>query len=56
MIPPLKSTETTETTETETLSVKLLFHLKSCISMKYDISKATAPAMAKLGKAQNVSV
>ena len=27
-----------------------MFHLKSCISMNYNISKATAPAMPNLGK------
>ena len=27
-----------------------MFHLKGCISMNYNISKATAPAMPNLGK------
>jgi len=44
---PLENT--TETTETETLS-KFKFHLKSSKSMRYDISKSTAPVMPTLGK------
>ena len=47
--PPQK---TTETTETETLG-QVKFHLKSSNTMRYDISKASAPAMPKLGKGQN---
>ena len=44
--PPRKSTETTET---ETLG-RIKFHLKIRISMRYDFSKATAPAMSTVGK------
>ena len=46
MTPPQK---TTETTETETLG-QFMFHLNSRKSMRYDISKSTAPAMPALGK------
>ena len=46
MTPPQK---TTETTETETLG-QFMFHLNSRKSMRYDISKSTAPAMPNLGK------
>ena len=38
-----------ETLKRETLG-GLLFHLKSSISMRYDITKHTAPTMPKLGK------
>ena len=43
------SRNTTEITETETLG-HIKFHLKSRKSMKYDISKSTAPTMPNLGK------
>ncbi len=39
----------TETLKRETLG-KLSFYLKSRISMKYDITKTTAPTMPTLGK------
>ena len=36
--------------EHEATLTTVFFHLKSNISMRYDISKATAPAMPNLGK------
>ena len=41
--------KTTGTTGTGTIRL-LIFHLKSSISMKYDITKQTAPKMPRLGK------
>ena len=43
LIPP------TETLKRETLG-KYEFHLKSCNTMNYDITKTTAPAMPTLGR------
>ena len=41
--------KTTGTTGTGTIRL-LIFHLKSSISMKYDITKQTAPKMPRLRK------
>ena len=46
MIPLLKTTDRTVSDR----FVPITFYLKSRISMRYDVSKATAPAMPNLGK------